>query len=63
MRVQPVDAEVIVDGEAWQSPEAGSLTLQLADGMHRVTVRKDGYRVYNAEVAAPGGTRRRSMCL
>ena len=55
MRVQPLDAEVIVDGEPWQSPEAGSLTLQLADGVHRVTVRKDGYRVYNAEVRVRRG--------
>jgi hypothetical protein len=55
MRVQPIDAEVIVDGEPWQSPEAGSLTLQLADGLHRVTVRKDGYRVYNAEVRVRRG--------
>ena len=55
MRVQPLDAEVIVDGEPWRSPEAGSLTLQLADGLHRVTVRKDGYRVYNAEVRVRRG--------
>jgi len=55
MRVQPLDAEVIVDGEPWQSPEAGSLTLQLADGLHRVTVRKEGYRVYNAEVRVRRG--------
>jgi len=55
MRVQPLNAEVIVDGEPWQSPEAGSLTLQLADGLHRVTVRKEGYRVYNAEVRVRRG--------
>ncbi len=55
VRVQPLDAEVIVDGEPWQSPEAGSLTLQLADGLHRVTIRKDGYRVYNAEVRVRRG--------
>jgi hypothetical protein len=55
VRVQPLDAEVIVDGEPWKSPEAGSLTLQLADGVHRVTVRKEGYRVYNVEVRVRRG--------
>ena len=42
VRVQPLDAEVFVDGESWQSPEAGSITLQLSEGIHRVEVRKDG---------------------
>ena len=50
VRVQPLDAEVIVDGEPWQSPDAGSITLQLSEGVHRVEVRKAGYRTYSAEV-------------
>ena len=50
IRVQPLDAEVIVDGESWQSPQAGSITLQLSDGPHRVEVRKPGYRTYTTEV-------------
>jgi hypothetical protein len=55
LRVQPVDAEVIVNGEPWQSPQAGSITLQLSDGAHRVEVRKDGYRTYTSEVRVRRG--------
>jgi hypothetical protein len=50
LRVQPLDAEVIVDGESWQSPQAGSITLQLSEGTHRIEVRRDGYRTYSSEV-------------
>jgi hypothetical protein len=55
IRVQPLDAEVIVDGESWQSPQAGSITLQLSDGPHRVEVRKPGYRTYITEVRVRRG--------
>ena len=55
VRVQPLDAEVFVDGESWQSPEAGSITLQLSEGVHRVEVRKQGYRTYSAEVRVRRG--------
>jgi hypothetical protein len=50
IRVQPVDAEVLVDGEPWESPEAGSLLLQLSEGTHQVEVRKEGFRTYSAQV-------------
>lgn len=55
IRVQPLDAEVIVDGERWESPEAGDLTLQLAEGTHRVEIRKDGYRTYSADIEVRRG--------
>ena len=55
LRVQPLDAEVMVNGESWQSPEAGSITLQLSEGTHRVEVRKSGYRTYTAEVRVKRG--------
>jgi hypothetical protein len=55
LRVQPLDAEVIVDGESWQSPQAGSITLQLSEGTHRVEVRRDGYRTYTSEVRVRRG--------
>jgi PEGA domain len=54
IRVQPMDAEVIVDGDRWESP-AGDVTLQLTEGTHRVEVRKDGYRSYTAEVRVKRG--------
>ena len=46
---------MIVDGESWQSPHAGSITLQLSEGTHRVEVRKNGYRTYTAEVRVRRG--------
>ena len=55
VRVQPMDAEVLVDGEAWRSPQAGSITLQLSEGTHRVEVRKDGFRTYSAEIRVKRG--------
>jgi hypothetical protein len=55
IRVQPADAEILVNGEAWESPEPGSLTIDLADGVHRVEIRKDGFRTYSADVRVVGG--------
>jgi hypothetical protein len=55
VRVQPIDAEVLVDGESWRSPDAGSITLQLSEGVHKIEVRKAGYRTYTAEVRVRRG--------
>ena len=55
VRVQPRDAEVIVNGERWESPLAGDLTLQLSGGTHRIEVRKDGFRTYTADIAVRRG--------
>ncbi len=51
IRVQPADADVLIDGERWEGP-AGSeaLIVQVVPGTHRIEVRKDGYRMYSAEV-------------
>jgi PEGA domain-containing protein len=51
IRVQPGDAEILIDGERWDGSEDGSrLTVQLAEGAHRVEIRKQGYRSYTANV-------------
>jgi hypothetical protein len=55
VRVQPADAEVLVNGERWESPEAGDLTLQLSEGTHRVEIRRDGYRTYGADIRVRRG--------
>jgi hypothetical protein len=51
LRIQPADAEVLVDGERWDAP-AGSdrISIQLAEGRHRVEVRKAGFNVYAEDV-------------
>jgi hypothetical protein len=51
IRVQPGDAEILIDGERWDGSDGGSrLSVQLSDGPHRVEVRKSGYRSYTANV-------------
>ncbi|MSO45736.1 MAG: PEGA domain-containing protein [Acidobacteria bacterium] len=56
IRVQPADAEVLIDGERWEGPSVDeALVVQLAPGAHRVEVRKDGYRGYAAQVDVHNG--------
>jgi hypothetical protein len=55
VRVQPADAEILIDGERWESPHPGVLTVELPEGSHHVEVRKDGYRTYSAEIAVRRG--------
>ena len=44
IRVQPGDAEVLIDGEAWRHPAGvDRLVVHLSGGTHRVEIRKDSY--------------------
>ena len=57
IRVQPANAEVLIDGERWQSSGDERLVVQVAPGAHRVEVRSEGYRTYISEVTVrPGET-------
>ena len=57
LRVQPVDAEVMIDGDKWQSAQGEPLVVELSAGPHRVEIRKEGYRTYMTEVTVkPGAT-------
>ena len=55
IRVQPADAEVLIDGEHWEAPAGERLQVQLSDGPHRVEVRKSGYRSYSSTVRVRSG--------
>jgi hypothetical protein len=56
IRTQPVDAEILVDGEAWERSSGTSrLVIQLAPGRHRVEVRKAGFTGYSEEVLIRAG--------
>jgi len=56
VRVQPADADLIVDGEPWRGPEGPDrLLVQLPDGRHTVEIRKTGYRTYITEVDVHAG--------
>jgi PEGA domain-containing protein len=51
IRVQPADADVVIDGDSWRGPEGQDrLTVQLAAGPHRVEIRKAGYEPFSIEV-------------
>jgi len=55
IRVQPLDAEVFIDGERWEASNGERVLVQLTDGVHRVEVRKAGYRTYTSTVRVRGG--------
>ena len=51
VRVQPLDAEVLIDGEVWRGFEGlNRVVVDLGAGLHEIEVRRDGYRTYRAEI-------------
>jgi len=58
VRVQPQDADVVIDGELWQRPQgADRLVIILQAGPHRIDVRRAGFVPFGAEVVVkPGET-------
>jgi len=65
LRVQPGDASITIDGEAWEaSAENERLIVQLGAGVHTVEVRKDGYRTYLTDITVrPGETATLNVAL
>jgi hypothetical protein len=56
IRVQPGDADVMIDGEKWRGPEAQDrLLVDVAEGSHTVQISKSGYRSYVTEVQVRRG--------
>lgn len=56
IRVQPGDADILIDGEPWRGPEGDErLVVQLPEGAHRVDVRKQGYAAFSTEVQVRRG--------
>jgi uncharacterized membrane protein len=56
IRVQPVDADVMIDGERWSgSTSQDRLVVQLAEGRHHVDVKKDGFEQYSGDVQVRRG--------
>ena len=46
IRVQPDDAEVVIDGEPWARSGGERLVVALAPGVHRLEVRRSGHETY-----------------
>jgi hypothetical protein len=58
VRVQPANADVLIDGERWDGPSGDErLVVQVSPGRHHVEVRRDGYRTYQSDIdVRPGET-------
>ena len=51
IRVQPGDAEILIDGEKWTAPaDQDRITIQLSEGRHHVEIRKQGFAQYTEDV-------------
>ncbi len=55
LRVQPVDADVLIDGERWVSSDEGQFIVQLSAGPHRVDIAKPGYQRFSTEIQVREG--------
>jgi hypothetical protein len=56
IRVQPGDADVMIDGESWRGPEGQDrLIVDVAEGEHTIEIRKAGYRTYVMQVQVRRG--------
>jgi hypothetical protein len=56
IRVQPADADVLIDGEKWRGPESQDrLVIEVAEGRHTIEVQKAGYRTYLTDVEVRRG--------
>ena len=56
--MQPLDADVVIDGELWQRPQGlERLVVSLPAGPHHVDVRKPGFVPFSTDVQVkPGET-------
>jgi hypothetical protein len=56
IRVQPSDAEILIDGQPWRGPATNDrLIVDVAEGRHSVDIRKSGYVGYVTEVQVRRG--------
>lgn len=56
IRVQPAGAEILINGERWETPAGEDrLTIDLAEGTHKVEIRKEGHKPYGADVQVRRG--------
>jgi hypothetical protein len=57
IRVQPANAEILIDGERWRGPNDNErLVVQVSEGTHRIEVKKDGFQTFSGEYEVHRGT-------
>ena len=56
IRVQPVDAIILIDGERWEtSPGQDRLVVDVPEGPHRIEIRKEGFDTYSTQITTARG--------
>jgi hypothetical protein len=55
IRVQPGDAEILIDGEPWRGDVQERLVVQVAEGPHGIEIRKPGFRSFVTQVQVRRG--------
>ncbi len=55
LRVQPADADVLIDGERWVSSDHGQFIIRVSVGPHRVEITKPGYQRFSTEIQVREG--------
>jgi PEGA domain len=56
IRMQPADAEILIDGQRWPKPDANQpLEVRVPAGRVRVEVRKTGFAPFSTEIAVQPG--------
>lgn len=50
LRVQPANADVVIDGERWMSSDGSRFLVTLPVGLHHVVVSKPGYQTFATDV-------------
>jgi len=54
--VQPPDAQIVIDGDAWVRPDPdAALVVQVPEGEHRVEIRREGFASYASTVRVRSG--------
>ena len=49
--MQPVDADILIDGERWAAPAGlDRVVIQLSEGRHHVEVHKEGFSQYTEDI-------------
>jgi hypothetical protein len=49
LRIEPAEAEVLIDGNRWVSSDGRTFVIQVTAGRHRIEISRTGYKKYAAD--------------